>query len=51
MKMIRAIALCLLVPVAAIASPTVRAQAPCCVSGHCCPHCPLCPSHLHAPHA
>ena len=50
MKIIRAISIAftLLVPVAALASSTVRAEAPCCVGGHCCPHCPLCPSHLHA---
>jgi hypothetical protein len=48
MKIIRAISLAIafLVPVAAIASPTVRAAAPCCTSG-CCPDCPFCPSGLH----
>jgi hypothetical protein len=50
MKIIRAISIAftLLVPVAALASPTVRAEAPCCAGGHCCPGCPFCPSHLHA---
>jgi hypothetical protein len=50
MKIIRtiSIAFALLVPAAAIASPTVRAQAPCCAGGHCCPGCPFCPSGLHA---
>jgi hypothetical protein len=51
MKLVRAIsiAFALLVPVAAVASPTVRAEAPCCAGGHnCCPGCPFCPSHLHA---
>ena len=49
MKILRAIgiAVTLLVPVAAIASPSVRAAMPCCTSGHCCPDCPFCPSHLH----
>jgi hypothetical protein len=44
MKLIRtlSIAFTLLVPVAAIASPAVRAPV-CCTSGHCCPGCPLCP--------
>jgi len=47
MKIIRAIslAICLFVPVAAIASPAVRAAAPCCTEG-CCPDCPFCPSHV-----
>jgi hypothetical protein len=46
MKIIRAIAIAfsLFVPIAAIASPSVRAQAPCCTSG-CCPDCPFCPMH------
>ncbi len=50
MKIIRAlsIAFTLLVPVAAIASPAVRAAVPCPLGGHCCPDCPFCPSHLHA---
>lgn len=50
MKLLRAVSLAIsfLIPAAAIASPTVRAAAPCCASGHCCPHCPFCPSHLHA---
>ena len=50
MKIIRAISIAftLLVPLAALASPTVRAEAPCCTGHHCCPGCPLCPSHLHA---
>jgi len=50
MKLLRAIsiAISILLPAAAVASPTVRAAAPCCASGHCCPDCPFCPSHLHA---
>lgn len=49
MKIIRAfsVAFALLVPVAAIASPAVRAAA-CCSGDDCCPACPFCPSHLHA---
>jgi hypothetical protein len=46
MKIIRAISLtiAMLIPVAAIASPAVRAD--CCPSS-CCPGCPFCPSGLH----
>jgi hypothetical protein len=43
MKLVRAfaIAIAVLIPVAAIASPTVRAS--CCTgSGDCCPDCPFC---------
>jgi hypothetical protein len=49
MKLLRALSLAItiLVPVAAIASPTVRAAVPCCTGGHCCPGCPFCPSGLH----
>jgi hypothetical protein len=48
MKVIRtlSLAIALLIPVAAIASPTVRGAAACC-PGECCPHCPFCPSGLH----
>jgi hypothetical protein len=50
MKLIRAISLAaaLLVPVAAFASPTVRAAAACCTGGSgCCPDCPFCLSAAH----
>jgi hypothetical protein len=49
MKLFRAfsIAIAILVPAAAIASPAVRAATPCCMNGNCCPDCPFCPSHLH----
>jgi hypothetical protein len=45
MKIARIISLTLglLIPVAAVASPTVRKAAPCC-PGACCPDCPFCPS-------
>ena len=47
MKILRAVSLAIafLVPVAAIASPAVRAAAVCC-PGDCCPDCPFCPSGL-----
>jgi hypothetical protein len=50
MKIIRAVSLTLafLFPVAAIASPAVRAPAQCCMmNSDCCPDCPFCPSGLH----
>jgi hypothetical protein len=49
MKIIRAItiAFSLLVPIAAIASPAVRAETPCC-PGSCCPSCPFCPFSMHS---
>jgi hypothetical protein len=50
MKLIRAISLAaaLLVPVAAFASPAVRAASACCVAGgDCCPDCPFCLSAAH----
>jgi len=47
MKLIRLLSLtfALLVPVTAIASPTVRAETPACCTGggDCCDHCPACP--------
>ena len=49
MKIIRALSLAaaFLVPVAAVASPAVRAAAPCCTDSGCCPDCPFCPSNAH----
>ena len=47
MKILRnfGLALALLIPaVAAAATPSIQS----CCPGHCCPGCPLCPSHLHA---